>query len=147
MQQMLVGLLPCRLDFLRPHVAVSLSMSLLFAMTQCCGYLLHFAQVAAGKMPQYYCYDLVLLQLISSMLQRVGCEPLPGGCGAAYVVSCGNCSAGCSVLFLIAICHACCRGAPMLNSGQLTNHGATLVLVQQNMPPSSAVCHHHHHSV
>lgn len=42
-----------------------------------CG-LSFFVQVAAGKMPQYHCYDFVLLQKISDKLQRLGCEPLAG---------------------------------------------------------------------
>ncbi|WIA23148.1 hypothetical protein OEZ86_010046 [Tetradesmus obliquus] len=33
--------------------------------------------VVAGKMRQYHCYDLALLQLLSNKLQRLGCEPLP----------------------------------------------------------------------
>jgi hypothetical protein len=37
-------------------------------------------QVVAGRMPQYDCYDLVLLQDLSSKLERLGCEPLSGGC-------------------------------------------------------------------
>lgn len=40
--------------------------------------LLLSAQVVAGKMPQYHCHDLVLLQSISNKLQRLGSAPLEG---------------------------------------------------------------------
>jgi hypothetical protein len=35
-------------------------------------------------MPEYHCHDMVLLQKISSKLQRLGCEPLAGELCCAF---------------------------------------------------------------
>lgn len=82
------------------------------------------AQVAAGKMPEYHCYDLVLLQDISNKLQRLGHEPLAGECCAGRYTGCleghrSVCRLACYAVFESVVMMCAAGGLPSSLSLQI----------------------------